>query len=213
MSQPKLALEYFNAQGRAEVARAAFWIGGVEFDDVRISHEQFAANKAAGKYPRGQVPVLSVDGEVIPQSSAIVRYAATRAGIHPTDPLLALRVDSYNESINDLVLAVAATFYVSDEERQALRQKIAQDKLPELLGYFQKAVAGKKFLVGDQLTTADLSLLIVVKGWVSSGILDHIPATVIDSFPGLLAYFAALEEVPAIQKYRAASEAAKKAVA
>lgn len=208
MSQPKLAIEYFDIQGRAEVARAILWINDVEFEDIRVSRPDFAAKKAAGAYPRGQLPVLHVDGEVIPQSSAIIRYLANITKFQPTDPLLALRVDAYNESINDLVLAIAATFYMTPEDSKARREKLVAENIPNFLAYFEKEVQGKKYLVDERLTTADLSLLIVIKNWILAGILDHIPVTLLDAHPGLVAYFAALEETPEIKKYRAATAAA-----
>ncbi len=43
---------------RAEPTRLAFHIGGVPFEDVRISHDAWPAMKAT--MPLGQVPVLEV---------------------------------------------------------------------------------------------------------------------------------------------------------
>lgn len=207
MSTPKITLEYFNSTGRAEVARAAFWIGDIPFEDVRLTREQFGENKVAGKYPLGQVPVIAVnDGPFIPQSAAIVRYAAQLAGLTPSDPYNALLVDSYNETVNDLILLLATTFRIPDEECRTKREDIAQNALPKLFKYFESVIQDDKtFLVGDKLSTADLTLLIVIKGWISSGILDHIPATVIDQFPRFNAYIAKLEETAEIKKYRAAA--------
>lgn len=41
-----LKLLYFDIAGRAEMIRLALHIGGVDFEDVRIGREEFAAGKA-----------------------------------------------------------------------------------------------------------------------------------------------------------------------
>ena len=48
--------------GRGEPIRLAFYVGGIDFDDVRITGPEFAEAKEAGAYPFGQLPVLEVDG-------------------------------------------------------------------------------------------------------------------------------------------------------
>ena len=48
----------WNNAGPAEPARLALTIGGVAFEDARVSREEMQALKAAGKLPCGQVLVL-----------------------------------------------------------------------------------------------------------------------------------------------------------
>ena len=53
---PKLKLTYFNIKARAEPTRLALFIGGIPFEDIRLSHgEEWPAHK--GEMPYGQVPV------------------------------------------------------------------------------------------------------------------------------------------------------------
>lgn len=59
---PKVTLIYFDFKGRAEAARLALHMGGIEFEDKRLSREEFAEFKPKTKF--GQVPVIHVDGEV-----------------------------------------------------------------------------------------------------------------------------------------------------
>ena len=55
-STPKLKLTYFNIKARAEPTRLALFIGGIPFEDIRLSHgEEWPAHK--GEMPYGQVPV------------------------------------------------------------------------------------------------------------------------------------------------------------
>lgn len=51
-------LTYFNFPARAEATRLAFSVGDVEFEDKRISFEEFA--DVVSKTPFAQVPILEV---------------------------------------------------------------------------------------------------------------------------------------------------------
>ncbi|CAM9679449.1 unnamed protein product, partial [Sphacelaria rigidula] len=51
-------LTYFDLPGRAEATRLAFAVGDVEFEDKRISFDEFA--DVASGLPFSQVPVLEV---------------------------------------------------------------------------------------------------------------------------------------------------------
>jgi glutathione S-transferase len=88
---------YFDFDGgRGEHIRLAFHLGGVAFNDHRISFPEFKVQwKETGKAPYGSLPVLVVGGNHYAQSGAILRYAAKagNAGLYPADNLDALLVD------------------------------------------------------------------------------------------------------------------------
>ena len=42
---PTYKLTYFNAKGRAEIARVLFAAGGVKYEDSRVTGEQWGAMK------------------------------------------------------------------------------------------------------------------------------------------------------------------------
>jgi glutathione S-transferase len=91
MSTPALKLLYFPLPGRAEVTRLVLTYGGIPFTDQHVTEKDWPDLK--GKLPFGQVPVLEVDGKQLAQSAAIERYVAKLAGLHPTDPWQAAKVD------------------------------------------------------------------------------------------------------------------------
>ena len=66
--KPQLKMIYFDMKGRAEPTRLALAIGGIDFEDERISREAFMAAKTNGEYPFGQLPVLVVNGRMVAQS-------------------------------------------------------------------------------------------------------------------------------------------------
>jgi len=67
---------------------------GAEFSDSRVAFTEWAALKATGYSPLGQLPVVEVDGAVYSQSVPISAYAARLAGLYPADPLAALKAVS-----------------------------------------------------------------------------------------------------------------------
>ncbi|PIK61850.1 hypothetical protein BSL78_01181 [Apostichopus japonicus] len=75
---PSYKLIYFNWKGRAEGARYIFHLAGQEFEDYRVTKEEWKQLKP--KTPLGQIPILEVDGKQLPQSHAIRRYLAEEFG-------------------------------------------------------------------------------------------------------------------------------------
>ena len=56
-----MKLEYFQAHGRALMIRLALNYCNIQFEDAYVTLEEMQANKAAGKYPGGQLPILYLD--------------------------------------------------------------------------------------------------------------------------------------------------------
>jgi len=81
---PKYKLIYFNSRGRAEPIRMIFAHCEVDFEDKRVTSDEWKEMKPS--IPFHQLPALEVDGKVIVgQSMAIARYVArdgdcTRSG-------------------------------------------------------------------------------------------------------------------------------------
>jgi len=52
--------------------------------------------------PWGNVPVLEVDGKVIAQSFAIIRYLANKLNLYGTDTFECAKIDEYAYAAEDL---------------------------------------------------------------------------------------------------------------
>lgn len=169
MEMPKkLKLTYFSGPGgRAEPARLALTIAGIEFEDERIDVADWPKYKAGT--PAGAVPVLEVteqNGRVsaVTQSSAILRYVGKLTGLYPTDPLLALKVDELDMMVEELAMqTVISTAHLTGEERLARRKKLADSR--DSVAHFwigkindRLADSSTGFAIGDSLTTADLRI-------------------------------------------------------
>jgi len=184
---PQLTLTYFDAPGRAEPIRVALRMAGVAFEDRRLSFPEFGAAKAGGELPLAQVPMLQVDTERVVQTGAILRYAAGLGGgaLYPSDPLLALRVDSALATINDtLSHALTPSLWERDPEvKLQMRRDFAAGPMARAYGYLAGLIAasGGPFVAGASLSIADLVIALQVEQ-IRSGSLDGLSAADIEPF-------------------------------
>ena len=81
---PKLV--YFDFQGRGQPIRYLLASKGVEFEDIRLTVEEWFVDKAAGTYGMGNMLPLLVedDGSIKTQRAAILAYLAHKHGVLPT---------------------------------------------------------------------------------------------------------------------------------
>ena len=163
---------------------------------------------AAGKLTFGAVPVLEVDGEILSQTQAMAVYAAKLAGMHPTDDIwAAAKVDECINGCTDVTGTIGATFRLPDEEKAAARAAlIAPDgRLTMHLGGLEKICAANGscgHAVGTSLTVADLAIWRLC-GWLSSGVIDGIPADYVAStFPAVSQCVAATDAHPKVGEWK-----------
>jgi len=91
--QNKITLYYFNAMARAEISRLILHYNAVEFEDKRVSFQEWKEFKQTHKelLPFGQLPVLDWNGKIIAQSHCIARYLAQKFGQSFANTLLILK--------------------------------------------------------------------------------------------------------------------------
>ena len=93
---PNLRLTYFDIHGgRGEPARLAMYIGGVDFEDRRLSFKEFGAQRSS--FPFKRVPLLEIDDVELSQCNSINRYVGKLAGLYPEDPLQAAFCDEFRQ--------------------------------------------------------------------------------------------------------------------
>jgi len=209
MAQAKPKLTYFDMEGRGEPVRLAFFIGDIEFEDHRVSHPQWPTLKPTT--PWGALPILEVNGKVLAQSSAILRYVGRLTGLYPTDNWAASQVDEILDAVEDVVQILSPTFRMPDgPEKVAKRKELADGPLSVFLGHLEKRLlaTGGKFFVGDQLSIADLKFLGLLRTF-ASGRLDGIPTTYTDRWPALKAYHQSIMAHPKVKAWYARPQPAK----
>ncbi|KAL1504863.1 hypothetical protein AB1Y20_008633 [Prymnesium parvum] len=139
-----LKLYYFNITGKGEAIRLFSAYAGLDLEDYRFaSFEEFAALKADGTLPYGQVPLLEVDGKhKLAQSAAILRYLAQIAGgeIYPSDPLLAAKVDAALDYEVDVFCGPTVASYTTrfgiemdDQQKERAAALLSSEVMPRHL--------------------------------------------------------------------------------
>lgn len=221
-TQPQLKLTYFPSTGRAEPIRLALALGGIPFEDERLSYAEFHERKTS--LPFHQVPVLEVTTETgdpgssastksvltIAQSLAILRYAGTLAGLYPTiDMLEAARVDELLAVIDEGHNAplFSESFAEHDAERKrAMRLELASGVIPCMLGRLEKRAAewGGHFAAGgDAMTVADVAIYALV-GYFRDNMMPGVPTSVVDPYASLLRIFESVGEHPKVVEWNKA---------
>eukprot|EP00123_Amoebidium_parasiticum_P019703 comp31182_c0_seq1/m.47250 comp31182_c0_seq1/g.47250 ORF comp31182_c0_seq1/g.47250 comp31182_c0_seq1/m.47250 type:complete len:209 (-) comp31182_c0_seq1:502-1128(-) len=200
-----LKISYFAIKGRAEASRLALFVGGIDFADERLSFAQFKSLQEAGILPYGQLPILTRDGQVIAQSRTILRFCGRLANLYPTDAWEAAIVDEVVDTIEDINQIVVNTFELKDEEKKRAREAMLVHPLPWFFKGLEGRLkqAGTGYFVGEKLTIADLQVYDALS-WVKSGILDHVPTTVLDGYPLLSAHLQRVDSHPRVAEWNAA---------
>ncbi|WP_448565829.1 glutathione S-transferase [Thalassotalea ganghwensis] len=176
---PQLKLTYFDVDGgRGEAIRLAMHIGNIAFDDHRFSFADFEAERA--KTPLSQVPVLTLDGEQITQSNAILRYIGKLADLYPADNKQALICDEVLDAVEDCTDKIVATFFLKGVELEKAREQLVQGDLTKYLQFLERKLSaqGGEYFADQRLTIADLKVLPMLS-WLMSGQLDHVPQDIV----------------------------------
>ncbi|MFA5939712.1 MAG: glutathione S-transferase family protein [Sinimarinibacterium sp.] len=201
----KLVLTYFDFDGgRGEPARLALYIGGVAFEDRRISMKDWPAQR--DQTPFQALPTLEVDGTLVTQSNSILRYVGKLAGLYPAGAVQALLCDEVMDAAEDIGSRIGNTMALAPELKQKAREDLAAGAITRHLEQLQAKLrhAGGQYFVENRLTVADLKVFLWIR-WLRSGALDHIPKDLVDRVaPLLVEHFERMAAQPKIAAYYAA---------
>ncbi|RLN43667.1 hypothetical protein BBO99_00000811, partial [Phytophthora kernoviae] len=184
------------------------FIGGIEFEDERIPFEDVP--KMSPALPFNQIPVLEVDGEVVSQSTAILRYAGILSGLYPmTDMLAAFRVDGVFTLIDEMYNCPewrASTKEQDSVKLEKMREALATGVITTTLSSLEKLVAqyNAPYAIGADLTVADLAIYTLVLTQKSGK--PGIPSTITDPYQNLQRVFNLVKTHPKVVEWNAAHE-------
>ena len=204
---PTLKLVYFPFPTKPEAVRLAAHIGGLAFEDEHIDFPTWGASLKAKVAPQ-QLPLLHVDGEVVGQSNAILRYVGRLTNLYPEDARVALSVDETIDYAGELFTVLGKFFALTDdaEKKEFAATAVAEGgDLHKWLVFLDSRLAGKKYAVGDSLTVADLSVFTAVH-FLVSGFFEGIPSDALVSFKNLAAHKAVVANHPKVKEYYASAE-------
>ncbi|KAL6736886.1 glutathione S-transferase protein [Ancylostoma duodenale] len=192
-------LTYFDATGAAEVIREIFAIAGQDFEDVRLSREEWPKHK--DEMPFGQMPVLEVDGKQLAQSFAIARFLARKFGLAGNCPFEEALVDSiadqYRDFINEVRPCLMVLIGYAEGDLEKLTKELLLPSCEKFFGFMTKFLkkSNSGYLVGDSLTYADLYL-----AETSVELAKKFP-TIYDGFPEVKAHAEKVRSNPALKKW------------
>jgi len=201
MDRPRL--HYFDTPAsRGEECRIALHVAGVAFDDVRIKREDWPALKPTS--PLGGLPWIEMPGRPpLAQSNAILALIGRLHGLHPADPFEAARHEAMMCHVEDLRAALGFTLRITDEaEKKAARERLVATMLP-LWGQKADAQIGDgPLFAGSKMHVVDIKLYMVVR-WVSSGKIDHVPASVFAPYVKLVRLHDTVRGDPRVKAWNA----------
>lgn len=181
-----IKLTYFDVDGgRAEPTRIALSIGGIGFEDQRISFSEFGQMRAST--PFNAVPTLEINGGVYGQSNAMNRYFGKQTGLYPEDPWQAFLCDEAMDAIEDLLHFLVRTFGMEGDELKAARDKLVNGAFTTYLRTLNARLeaAGGEYFADGRLTVADLKVFVWIRS-PKSGHLDYVPTDLVDRVAPLL---------------------------
>lgn len=200
-------LTYFDFDGgRAEPVRIAFHAAGIEFEDHRISFPEFGEMRRTTRF--SSVPVLEIDGTVVTQSNAMLRYVGKMAGLYPEDDLQAFYCDEAMGAIEDLLHHTVHTFGLEGDELKAAREKLVDGWLSIYLKGLAELLSrgGGEYFADNRLTVADLKVFMQTQSLLA-GTLDHVPGDIVQRLaPGLVGHKERIESDPIVVAYYASRQ-------
>lgn len=150
-SDMKLTFKYLDIKGLGEPIRLALTVGGLPFEDVRLSYDDVVALKGvAGDLtkhngsPFGQVPVLEIDGRPFGQSGALLRWVGRECGLYPSG-MKQLRVDMVEDTLADVRRVMAPNWY-----KNAMARKPKDGKLPRSTMLSEQQVSSVRWMVQEE---------------------------------------------------------------
>ena len=193
---------------RAEVLRVSLFIKDIPFEDVRVSREEFIHMIKTGFLPNGkrspfhQLPVMEVDGEIIGQTGAIARYCGKISNLYADDILQAAKIDQIIDAATDITNVVSPTIREKDEVKKIEDRKILVNKLlPRWFRYLENLLLEDDSIwFVEKMTIADIAMWRLL-GWLTSGIIDGIPTSIIDDFPKLKNIHHQVHTHPKVQEW------------
>jgi glutathione S-transferase len=201
----RFKLTYFDFDGgRGEPIRIAFHAAGVDFEDHRISFDEFMKTRDDMRFTCA--PELEVDGVTVTQSNSMLRYVGKLAGLYPEDDLQGLYCDETMDAVEDLLHQVVHTMGLEGDELKAAREKLADGWLSVFInGLAEILERGRgEYFADNRLTVADLKVFVQIRS-LRAGTLDHIPTDLVDKLaPGLVKHEERVGNDPIVTAYYAA---------
>ncbi|XP_055026191.1 glutathione S-transferase 3 [Misgurnus anguillicaudatus] len=192
----KIVLYYFNGRGKMESVRWLLATAGVEFEEVLITKkEDYDKLVNDGALMFQQVPLVEIDGMQLVQTKAILNYIAGKYNLYGKDLKERAMIDMYVEGITEVGDMISSLPFLPPDNKKNQLDKIESKAKERLLTLFEKVLANSQFLVGNQLSRADVLLLEVTL------MLQESFPTILSSYPKIQEFQGRIKALPTINKF------------
>ena len=186
---------------RAEIARISLFMGNIEFEDLRITSEEFQRVKINGqldngiKIPFHQLPCLVIDKVSIAQTGGIARFCGKLSNLYPiNNNLEAAGIDQFIDIATDITVLVFST---KPEDRKSL----GISDLPRKLSILNNCIdQNNDYLVGNNISIADIAIWRLM-GWLTSGNVDGIPLDILKNYSNISKICLLVDQHPNINEW------------
>ncbi|XP_027708686.1 glutathione S-transferase-like isoform X1 [Vombatus ursinus] len=195
-AKPKLY--YFDGRGRMESVRWLLAAAGVEFEEVLLETAEELQNLIkGGKLMYEQLPMVEIDGMMMVQTRAILRYIAGKYNLYGKDLKEQVLIDMYVEGMRDLYDIIMLSPLSLPEDKEKNFSFISEKATQRFFPVYEKALKdhGKNYLVGNQLSWADIHLLELIL------MVEECKSDALSAFPKLQEFKARVSKLPRIQKF------------
>lgn len=224
--KPKIKLTYLDKKVKGEAVRLALVVGGIDFEDERVSYQEIAVRREAGQLPFSQVPVLDIgDGHgCYAQSGALLRWAGRQGGLYPDEHMLTC--DAVVETIADLwqecikmgygsammrhPITARPMVQLTDAQHREARQMCHDVLFPVRFGQLETILqkSSGPYFCGAKITIADIAFYamasqILIGSWAGNGVSPD----VLDGCSQLLQLVQTVEAHPRIREWNARQRA------
>jgi glutathione S-transferase len=170
-------------QGRGEFVRLALEQAGADYVDVArregddLPGLMHYMQDGTVPQPPFAPPYLKAGDLLIGQTANILLFLGDRHGLAPQDEAgrfwthqLQLTIADFVVEVHDTHHPIGSGLYYEDQKPEAKRRAadFLAHRLPKFLGYFERVMArnpaGDTHMVGDAVTTADLSMFQMIAG-------------------------------------------------
>uniref|UniRef100_A0A8B9HDU1 glutathione transferase n=1 Tax=Astyanax mexicanus TaxID=7994 RepID=A0A8B9HDU1_ASTMX len=126
-----------------------------------------------------QVPLIEMDGMKMVQTKAILNYIAGKYNLYGKDLKERLMIDTYAEGARDIMDLIMGVPFTPPEKKQSTLNNLETKAKVRSLPAYEKALSSSQYLVGNQLSCADVSLFEVAL------MLEELFPTILSTFPNI----------------------------
>jgi len=187
----------------AEPIRLVFAYAGVEYEDVRLDREKDNWPALKANYPWGTLPVLEIDGKMLAQSLAILRYLGKQFNLAGDTAFESGKCDEMVEAMADLGNASRTTFMEPNAVKKAeMLAKLKEETFSKFFGKWNEILEKNGgFLVGKRFSYADICIATFLQLYNDNLGEGGQPANLFEKYPALQAHQEKVFNAPGIKEW------------